>query len=237
MAYPSPVGVTSKAFTGGTITIGFADLPAGTAIGDSILVCFFTDGGSSSTQSTPSGWTARSGASTDQSGWYHISRPYDARVLYTTVPATWTFTGHTSGTAVICTLSPGYAYVSGASGGSPRNSNPVPGTWGSGTGDLPDLPVEGTMIVMASVHNFNGGQMTTLNTANSFTEIADIGAGSPGNPKVAAYSTNSPVTDKTLPLWNKTVGFGGAGVVAFAWALGTPYSPLPVLTHTGAMTT
>jgi hypothetical protein len=30
MAYPSPVGVTSKAFTGGTITIGFADLPVGT---------------------------------------------------------------------------------------------------------------------------------------------------------------------------------------------------------------
>lgn len=58
MAYPSPVGVTSKAFTGGTITIGFADLPAGTAIGDSILVCFFTDGGSSSTQSTPSGCTS-----------------------------------------------------------------------------------------------------------------------------------------------------------------------------------
>ena len=29
MAYPSPVGVASKAFTGGTITIGFADLPAG----------------------------------------------------------------------------------------------------------------------------------------------------------------------------------------------------------------
>ena len=26
MAYPSPVGVTSKAFTGGTITIGFAPI-------------------------------------------------------------------------------------------------------------------------------------------------------------------------------------------------------------------
>ena len=44
MAYPSPVGVTSKAFTGGTITIGFADLPAGTAIGDTVLVALFTDG-------------------------------------------------------------------------------------------------------------------------------------------------------------------------------------------------
>ena len=56
MAYPSPVGVTSKAFTGGTITIGFADLPAGTAIGDTVLVALFTDGGSSSTSTTPSGW-------------------------------------------------------------------------------------------------------------------------------------------------------------------------------------
>lgn len=226
---PSYVGYSTLDINYPTaLTITTSDLPAGTSLGDQITVFIRINSHSGFNLTDPSGWPHHTAISTDQSGSYHYLWSYTNVYESGTFPVTFSYAVapiYAQCQIVIVASSPSYGFESAASGGSPRNSNPVP-TWTSG-GGLPDLSRRGAMIVLVSVHAFNSGNMDTLTTPNGFTEVADIvdwpTLGSiEGNAKIAWYDSTSPVTNKTLPQWNKTVGFGGAGVVAGVIALGIP---------------
>ena len=254
---PSFVGyspwATSVLPTGSIVTVTSSCLPSGTAIGDDVFVFIrfsqFIGGGSGPSPTTPSGWQKIYTVFNSNSDFTLV---YRTRYTPSSFPMSVALTGAgpTPPGTVISTfgmaMTPNYAITSSTSGGWPPNSTGVPGVgglYGWSPGTL-SVPTDGTVLAIGIQSPNNNGQLTTFSAANGFTEVADVGGyvntSGPnfytGNIKIAQYQTLVPAT-VTPPNWNKVApGFGGSdgGAVAFAY---TSPQPLPVLTHTGAMTT
>lgn len=233
--------------TTATLTITAADLPAGTAPGDVILVtaCWLgADAGGSGANTTTPGWDQPYPATgnTFSPGTYWAVAPFSGRYDLSSLPLTINLTGpvttgsvYTRPRAIVTTVTPGRVIFDAEVGGSFRHESRGPERWSHTL----DQSADGIVIAALITNDFTGtALLTTIETAGvaaGWTEVDDqtwsLGR---GNFKVGIADAGR---GATMARWLST-GSGSlyAPIVASAWGLTDPI-PLPVLTHTGAMTT
>lgn len=233
--------------TTATLTITASDLPSGTAPGDLIFVtaCWLgADAGGTGANTSTTGWDQPYSASgvTFSPGTNWSVAPFSGRYKPSVLPLTINLTGtvttgsvYTRPRAIITTVTPGRVIYDSEIGSSFRNESRGPERWSATL----DTATDGLVVAALLTNDPTAtALLTTIETAGvtaGWTEVDDqtwptLGR---GNFKVGVAAAGR---GSTMARWLST-GSGSlyAPIVASGWGLTDPI-PLPVLTHTGAMT-